>query len=153
MAMWKCGSSWRRGRRRRTGLGQSSETCSQREASLLETEASRLSRWFFLQLRGKPKLSAELSRTGFNEAQAVEEKVGVWEYADRLQRPEGQKEKQSVSLLLPHCLLTSVTSVKRQNHFVVAVTKLWNNFSRSIRSEKRVTIFKLLKTFRSLAFH
>lgn len=41
---------------------------------------------------GKPKPAAELSRTVFNVAQAVEAKVGVQEFADRLQRPEGQKK-------------------------------------------------------------
>lgn len=40
----------------------------------------------------KPKLAAELSRTVFNEAQAVGVKAGVQESADRLQRPEREKK-------------------------------------------------------------
>lgn len=41
---------------------------------------------------GKLKPAAELSRTAFNEARVAEAKVGGQEYADRLQRPTGEKE-------------------------------------------------------------
>lgn len=85
MVMWKRGSLRRSGRRRRRrktrGVGRSAETCSQRSAALLESEASLVS-MVFPAVGGKPKLAAELSCTQ--------------EFADRLQRPEGE-ERTTVS--------------------------------------------------------
>lgn len=93
MVMWKCGSLSRSGRRRRRKrVSQSSETYSQISAALLETEVSLVS-MVFPAVRRKPKPTAEFSRTAFNEAQAVEVKVGVQELAARLQRPKGEKER------------------------------------------------------------
>lgn len=77
---------WKRKKRR--GIAKSCETYSQRSAVVLETEASLLSQWFFLQLKGNQTLVAELSRTAFNEAQVVEVKI----FNASLQRPEEEKE-------------------------------------------------------------
>lgn len=63
-----------RRRRRRKRVSQHSETYSQRSAALMETEASLVSK-VFPAVRRKPKPTAELSRTTFNEAQEVEAKV------------------------------------------------------------------------------
>lgn len=62
----------------------------------METEASLVSK-VFPAVRQKPQPIAEPSRTAFNEAQAVEAKVWVQELAARLQRPEGEKERTTVS--------------------------------------------------------
>lgn len=85
--MWKCRSLRRSGRRiKRRGVGDRSETCSQRSAAVEETEAALVS-MVFPAAGGKPKSVAVLSRTAFSEAQAVEVKVGVQNFTDRLQRP------------------------------------------------------------------
>lgn len=89
----------------------------------VETEASLLSQWFFLQLGGN---QSRQQSTVFNEARVAGGKVEV-QYADGLQRPEGEK-KQIVRLLLPHCLFTScyplsVPSFQGQKLSVVANLK------------------------------
>lgn len=108
MVLWKCGSLRRSGRRRRRrrrrktrGVGQSSETCSQWRQRPLSCLNGFSCSW------GETKAGSRAESTVFNEARVAGGKVEV-QYADGLQRPEGEK-KQSVRLLLPHCLLPVVT--------------------------------------------